>query len=131
MALRRRKQYFVGEAPPLVVWTIVRGDTSSFKVYLTDDAKQPLNISDWNIQLEIRRPSNSNSFNKNEPLVLSISPRQDENDEPGEFTVLLSSTESEILETGDIFDIEISLPQDTIVWTVAQGSIQMFEDVTV
>ena len=32
--------YDIGEKPPFVNWTIVKGDTASFMVYLTDDAKQ-------------------------------------------------------------------------------------------
>lgn len=127
---KKRKEYGVGEAPPLVVWTVVRGDTSAFKVYVTDDAKQPLNIPDWQLQAEVRRPTTPGVFNKSLPLILTLTTEQDENDLPGEFTVSLSSEDSELLETGDVFDIEISLPQDSIVWTVAQGSIQMFEDVT-
>ena len=42
--------YDIGEAPPFVNWTIVKGDTASFKIYLTDDTKQPLNIPDWTIE---------------------------------------------------------------------------------
>jgi hypothetical protein len=41
--------YDVGNRPPIVNWTVVRGDTASFRVYVTDDAKQPLNIPDWDI----------------------------------------------------------------------------------
>ena len=29
--------YSVGNRPPTVSWTIVRGDTSAFRVYVTDD----------------------------------------------------------------------------------------------
>ena len=31
--------YDVGQAPPYVSWTFVKGDTASFKVYVTDDLK--------------------------------------------------------------------------------------------
>ena len=34
------------------------------------------------------------------------------------------------LNKNDIFDIEVSLPQDAIVWTVAQGKLIVLEDVT-
>ena len=44
------------------------------------------------------------------------------------FTVNLAPEESVLLETGDIFDIELS--DATRVWTVAQGSMIILEDVT-
>ena len=34
--------YNIGEKPPFVNWTVVRGDTSGFKVYVVDDAGNPL-----------------------------------------------------------------------------------------
>jgi hypothetical protein len=34
------------------------------------------------------------------------------------------------LQTGDIFDIELRTAGDQIVWTVAQGSVVILEDVT-
>lgn len=130
---QRSKSYFVGEAPPQVEWTIVRGDTSAFRVYVTDDAKQPLNIPDWTIQMEVKRPNdslNAGIITDDATIILTLNPAADANDGPGEFTVALLSTESLILETGDIFDIELSLPDDIVVWTVAQGKIKMVEDVT-
>jgi hypothetical protein len=135
MAVTRRSSRFVdvGIAPPLVTWTFVRGDTASFKVYVTDDAKQPLNIPDWAIEMRIKRPDNPiipPVITDDATVILTIYPAADEDDKPGEFTVFLEATQSEILETGDIFDIELSLPQRSIVWTVAQGGIVVLEDVT-
>jgi hypothetical protein len=49
------RTYRVGSEPPQVIWTIVRGDTGSFRVYVTDDSKDPLNISDWNIRIDFKR----------------------------------------------------------------------------
>ena len=125
--------YSVGNTPPRVTWTVVRGDTAAFRVYVTDDDRQPLNIPDWTIAMQIKRPnlvSDSGVITDNATLILELSPAQDSDDEAGEFTVSRASTESQILETGDIFDIELSLPQDQIVWTVAQGSMIVLEDVT-
>lgn len=113
--------YAVGNTPPQVTWTVVRGDTASFRVYVTDDAKQPLNIPDWTIEMDIKRDGN---------LILELFPAADPDDAAGEFTVSLSATESEILETGDIFDIQLTSAQDVYVWTVAQGSMIIIEDVT-
>jgi hypothetical protein len=125
--------YEVGNIPPQVSWTVVRGDTASFKVYVTDDAQQPLAISDWSIEMQIKRPTNPDNAGQitdAATLILTLTPEADEDDADGEFTVFLSATESEELETGDIFDIELSLPQDQLVWTVAQGSVVVLEDVT-
>lgn len=125
--------YNVGNTPPRVTWTIVRGDTAAFKVYVTDDERAPLNIEDWSIEMKIKRPtsaSNSGVITDAATLVLTLTPEQDPDDSAGEFTVSLTAAQSQILQTGDIFDIELSTAQDQIVWTVAQGSVIILEDVT-
>jgi hypothetical protein len=114
-----RKTYNVGNVPPEVIWTVVRGDTASFKVYVTDDAKQPLNISDWSIKMDIER---------NDEDIVVLYPEADPDDAPGEFTVFLDSTQSVLLQTDDLFDIQLTDP--TRVWTVAQGKMLIIEDVT-
>ena len=119
MALTNRKQYNVGNLPPEVHWTVVRGDTAAFKVYVTDDLKQPLNIGDWSIKMDIKRVNT---------LLVTLRPEQDPDDEAGEFTVFLSDAQSEMLETDDVFDIQLTDP--TRVWTVAQGKMIIIEDVT-
>jgi hypothetical protein len=118
---RPPRRYDVGSIPPQVVWTIVRGDTAAFKVYVTDDARQPLNIPDWNIRMDIERGGED---------VIVLYPVSDEDDKPGEFTVSLTAAQSQILQSQDVFDIQLSLPQDQIVWTVAQGYLHVIEDVT-
>ena len=135
MATLRGSQssYNIGNKPPTVVWTVVRGDTSGFKVYVTDDAKEPLILkgegSEWNIAMKIKRPNTTPSvITDDATLVLSLTPKADEDDLVGEFTVWLTSEESVQLETGDIFDIQVSDP--TRVWTVCQGSMKILEDVT-
>jgi hypothetical protein len=123
--------YSVGNRPPTVSWTVVRGDTSAFRVYVTDDEKQPLVVGDWTIDMEIKRPNNSADagvITDDANTILTLVPGPDADDADGEFTVSLTAEESSILETGDIFDIELSDP--TRVWTVAQGSIIVLEDVT-
>lgn len=123
--------YSVGNVPPQVAWTLVRGDTSAFKVYVTDDSKVALTISEWTISMKIKRPNlakNLGIITDDAELVLTLTPAPDDNDLAGEFTVSLASNESELLETGDIFDIQLSQPGT--VWTVAQGKIIVIEDVT-
>ena len=125
--------YDVGNRPPVVTWTVVRGDTASFRVYVTDDEKQPLNIPDWTIAMKIKRPSspaNAGIITDAASPVLDLYPAADLDDRPGEFTVFLSATESVQLETGDIFDIQLSTVNDAQVWTVAQGKMLILEDVT-
>lgn len=125
--------YNVGNQPPRVTWTVVRGDTAAFKVYATDDERVPLNIPDWSIDMKIKRPSSAENLGvitDAATLVLTLNPEQDADDGPGEFTVSLTAAESLILNTGDIFDVQLSTPQNQIVWTVAQGSMVILEDVT-
>ncbi len=135
MATLRGSQtsYDIGNAPPTVVWTVVRGDTSGFKVYVTDDAKVPLILkgvgSEWDIAMKIKRPTSTPGIITDAAtLVLNLYPVADEDDLVGEFTVWLTAAESVQLQTGDIFDIQVSDP--TRVWTVAQGSLKILEDVT-
>lgn len=123
--------YSVGNVPPQVAWTLVRGDTAAFRVYVTDDSKSALTIDDWTISMKIKRPNlakNLGVITDDAELILTLTPAPDDNDLAGEFTVSLASDESELLETGDIFDIQLSQPGT--VWTVAQGKIIVIEDVT-
>jgi hypothetical protein len=125
--------YSVGNNPPLVTWTVVRGDTAAFRVYVTDDDRQPLVIGDWTIAMKMKRPANPVMppvMTDSATTLLTITPAADLDDEPGEFTVSLTAAQTQDLETGDIFDIQLSLPQDEIVWTVAQGAMVILEDVT-
>lgn len=125
--------YSVGNNPPLVTWTVVRGDTAAFRVYVTDDNREALNIPDWSIEMKIKRPANPvipPVMTDSATTVFTLTPAADEDDEVGEFTVSLTAAQSQQLQTGDIFDIELSLPQDEIVWTVAQGAMIILEDVT-
>lgn len=135
MAVSRGAAKFVdvGTRPPFATWTFVRGDTAAFRVFSVDDARQPLNISDWSIEMRIKRPREDLEFatiSDNADIVMTLLPSATPDDGPGEFTVSLTAEQSEILETGDIFDIELSLPQRVKVWTVVQGSIVVLEDVT-
>lgn len=120
---RNQSPYQIGSEPPQSVWTIVRGDTASFKMYVQDDAGQPLEISDWTIEMDFYRPSTTS-------VVLTVTPEADEDDGPGEFTVYLEYDETEILETDDEFDIQMATTANAIVWTVLQGTINMVEDIT-
>ena len=125
--------YNVGNPPPKVIWTVVRGDTAAFKVYATDDERAPLNIPDWAISMKIKRPSSAENLGvitDAATVILTLTPEQDPDDGPGEFTVSLTAAQSLILNTGDIFDVQLSTPQNQIVWTVAQGSMVILEDVT-
>jgi hypothetical protein len=129
--MARSNSYAVGNIPPQVAWTVVRGDTAAFRVYVTDDAKQALTIADWTISMKVKRPNlaaNSGIITDDATLVLTLTPAADADDLPGEFTVSLTASQSLVLQTGDIFDIQLSQPGT--VWTVAQGKMVIIEDVT-
>jgi len=117
--------YALGAAPPEIKWTVVRGDSAAFRVYVTNDARQPLLLEDWQVDMDIYRPSTDD-------VVLSLTPQPIEfQDEEGSFTVTLTSSQSQLLETGDIFDIQLTeLLSEGRVWTVAKGSMVIIEDVT-
>ena len=121
--------YSVGSTPPTVTWTVVKGDTAAFRVYVTDDNKKPLTIADWDIEMEIKRPTVPGDIDSNTAShVITLFPEAEVEDGPGEFTVSLTSPESRSLNTGDIFDIE--LRDATRVWTVARGKMIIIEDIT-
>jgi hypothetical protein len=121
---RGQSNVSIGSEPPQSTWTIVRGDTASFRMYVQDDNGDPLTISDWTISMDFYRPST-------ETVVLTVTPAADPDDGPGEFTIFLAYDETEILETDDEFDIQLSIePGKTIVWTVLQGKVKMIEDFT-
>jgi hypothetical protein len=117
--------YALGAAPPEVRWTVVRGDSAAFRVYVTNDAREPLYLNDWEIKMDIYRPST-------DATIVSLLPEPIEfQDSEGTFTVNLTSSQSELLETGDIFDIQLTeLLSEGRVWTVAKGSMVILEDVT-
>jgi hypothetical protein len=124
-----QENYLVGLKPPTVTWTVVRGDTAAFRVYVTDDNKDPLTIAGWTIAMEVKRPNTTpGDFTDNAELIVELEPIPTDIDGPGEFTVSLTSNESVLLETGDIFDIE--LRDESRVWTVARGTVVVIEDVT-
>jgi hypothetical protein len=116
------RDYEVGNLPPQVLWTLVRGDSSAFRIFVTDETKTPINVDDWYIDLDIRR---------NNSLVISLFPEPTTDDKAGEFTVSLTPQESDILQTNDVFDVQLSNKIDDLkVWTVIQGKINVIEDIT-
>lgn len=124
-----KDSYDVGLRPPLVRWTVVKGDTASFRVYTTDDNKDPLVIADWDILCEFRRPDKANDITQDSAgTIFTIVPGVTELDGPGEFTVHLTSAQTNQLKTGDVFDIQLS--DIDRVWTVCQGQMLIIEDVT-
>jgi hypothetical protein len=117
------ESFTVGYEPPTVTWTVVKGDTASFRVYVTDNDRTPIDVDAWIIAMDIVPPNTST------PIV-QLSPGQTVDDGPGEFTVSLTSQESDLLATGDRFDIQLSTTSPATVWTVAQGTMVMIETVT-
>ena len=126
-----RKNYPVGNVPPLVTWTVVRGDTAAFRVYVTDDTKAALNVTSWTKSMQIKRPTVEQTvpeMTDAATLITSVTPASIAGDGVGEFTVKLTASQTNRLETGDLFDIEIK--DATRIWTVCQGSMIVIEDIT-
>jgi len=126
-----RKNYPVGNVPPLVTWTVVRGDTAAFRVYVTDDTKAALNVTSWIKSMQIKRPTTPQTIptmTDSATLITSVTPASVAGDGTGEFTVKLTASQTNRLETGDLFDIEIK--DATRTWTVCQGSMIVIEDIT-
>ena len=121
--------YDVGLRPPIVSWTVVKGDTAAFRVYTTDDNKDPLVIEDWDINCQFRRPDIAGDIDQDSAgNIFSIVPVATPNDGDGEFTVSLTANQTRQLRTGDVFDVELS--DVDRVWTVCQGKMIIIEDVT-
>jgi hypothetical protein len=126
-----RKNYPVGNVPPLVTWTVVRGDTAAFRVYVTDDTKAALNVTSWTKTMQIKRPTTPQTtptMTDAATLITTVTPAAVAGDGTGEFTVKLTASQTNRLETGDLFDIEIK--DATRTWTVCQGSMIVIEDIT-
>lgn len=124
-----KNSYDVGLRPPIVNWTVVRGDTAAFRVYTTDDNQDPLTIEDWNILCEFRRPDVAGDISQDSAgTIFTIIPAPTPLDELGEFTVSLTAAQTIQLQTGDVFDVELS--DADRVWTVCQGKMIIIEDVT-
>lgn len=115
--------FSVGVEPPNVTWTVVRGDTAAFRVYVTDEDRDPLNIAEWDIAMDIVREGTTS-----DTVIVALTPGVTADDEDGEFTVALTANQSDLLETDDIFDIQLS--DNNRTWTVCKGTITVIEDVT-
>ena len=124
--------YNIGNVPPLVNWTVVIGDSASFRIYVEDDLGNELDytndesgdITGWDIKADFRRYSD----NVGTDLIFSITPYATVFDDPGEFTVTISPEQSKQLRTGDVFDVQLT--DANRVWTVCQGEMIMIGEVT-
>lgn len=115
------QSFDIGAQPPAVAWTFVAGDTPAFRTLITDENRVPLDLTEWNLAMDIVRPSTGS-------VVASVVPEITASDGPGEFTTSLTSEISRLCQTEDVFDIQIS---DTLrVWTVCKGSIKVIQDIT-
>ena len=120
--------FSIGATPPNISWTLVRGDTAAFRVYVTDEDRNPLTIADWDIAMDIVRETTTSST-----VIVALTPGITADDDEGEFTVALTANQSDLLKTSsstssDIFDIQLS--DATRTWTVAKGTIIVIDDVT-
>lgn len=122
--MAKKNEYSVGIEPPIVTWTIVRGDTAAFEIYVADADKNPLIIADWDMLMEIKRYNKTTS---SYDLITTVTP-EEKVGVAGTIIINLNSDQSVLLSTGDVFDIELSDP--TRVWTIATGSFVVIKDIT-
>jgi hypothetical protein len=121
--------YSVGSAPPEIIWTVVRGDTASFKAYVTTDELEPLFIPDWTIEMDIKRGDLVVATLYPTAIPDNTTPSTTDKI-PGEFLVSLTAIQCDLLRTGDVFDIQMTNSTLSQVWTVAQGSFVIIQDIT-
>ncbi len=124
MDVKAPSTYNIGNKPPLVNWTVVIGDSAAFRIYVQDDAGDPIVVDDWDIEVDFRRYSDD----VGDDLIFKLTPVQLQTDGDGEFVVSLTPAQSKQLRTGDVFDVQLSDP--TRVWTVCQGEMIMLGEVT-
>ena len=120
--------FSIGTTPPEITWTVVSGDTAAFRVYVTDEDRNPLTIANWDIAMDIVREGTTS-----DTVIVALTPGITADDDEGEFTVALTANQSDLLKTSsstssDIFDIQLS--DATRTWTVAKGTIIVIDDVT-
>jgi hypothetical protein len=81
--------------------------------------------------MQIKRPTTEQTvpeMTDAATLITTVTPAAVAGDGTGEFTVKLTASQTNSLETGDLFDIEIK--DATRTWTVCQGSMIVIEDIT-
>jgi hypothetical protein len=115
--------FSIGVSPPEISWTLVRGDTAAFRVYVEDEDRNPLDITEWDINMDIVREGTTS-----DTVIVALTPGVTADDDDGEFTVAVTANQSDLLETDDIFDIQLS--DNNRTWTIAKGTITVIEDVT-
>jgi hypothetical protein len=109
----------VGAIPPKVRWTVVKGDSASFRIYVEDDTANAIDPTDYNIKADFRRGTQ---------LLFSTTPEKTEFDGSGEFTVYLTPAQCKQLATNDLFDVQLS--DAVVVWTVCRGVMTVIDEVT-
>jgi hypothetical protein len=109
----------VGATPPVIRWTVVKGDYAAFRSYVEDDSGNPITPEDYQIKADFRRGTE---------LLFSITPQKTEFDNAGEFTVSITPAQCKQLQSGDIFDVQLS--DAVVVWTVCRGIMTVISEVT-
>jgi hypothetical protein len=109
----------VGATPPVIRWTVVKGDYAAFRCYVEDDSGVPIVPNDYVIKADFRRGTEK---------LFHVTPAQTEFDNAGEFTVTLTPAQCKLLQTNDIFDVQLS--DAVVVWTVCRGIMTVIAEVT-
>jgi hypothetical protein len=109
----------VGATPPIVRWTVVKGDYAAFRCYVEDDSGNPIVPDDYQIKADFRRGTE---------IIFSATPSQSEFDNVGEFTVSITPAQCKLLQSNDVFDVQLS--DAVVVWTVCRGIMTVISEVT-
>lgn len=112
--------------PAVVHFTdLVEGDTLSFKITLTDDAGDPINLTGTTTEMDIKR--------LDESLVLTLTVGDGityTNPTGGEMTIVVDAADTANLEPQYTYRYDVQWTNGTTIRTVAWGTIQTIEQVT-
>lgn len=112
--------------PAVVHFTdLVEGDTLSFKITLTDDAGDPIDLTGTTTDMDIKRADDS--------LVLTLTVGDGityTDPTGGEMTLTVDASETDNLDPQYTYRYDVQWTNGTTVRTVAWGTIQTIEQVT-
>jgi hypothetical protein len=107
--------------PAKVDLSVYRGDTGQFRITVTDDQDNPVDVSAAAWEADIR-------LKATDPTVITNFDVQLVNGDTSSIDVLLSSDNSELLPTGCVYDVEMRV--GSTVTTLIYGTITVTQDVS-
>lgn len=105
---------YINNVPEKVNWTVYRGDTAGFTIYVNDDNGAPINITTWTWTANLSNSTHSSS------AALGITSAS------SSISVRIDDWES--LEVENTFDVR-AVKDDDSIWTVIRGLIAVEDNV--